>query len=61
MEVGLQIVQTSPAVSAGSEIEDCDFVAFRNVLNSVDRELLKILIPSILGVGIAGMIDAGRV
>jgi hypothetical protein len=61
VEVGLQSVQTSATVSAGSEIEDCDFVAFRNVLNGVDRKLLKILIPSVLGVRITGVIDTGRV
>ena len=53
-------MQASAAVSAGGEIEDCDFIAFRNVPNGMDRELLKILVPSVLGVVIAGVIDAGR-
>lgn len=61
MEAGLQSVQTSAAVSADSEIEDCDFIAFCNVLNGVDRKLLKILIPSVLSVRIARVIDARRV
>ncbi len=36
-------------VLMSSKIEDCDFIAFYNVLNSIDHELLKILILSILG------------